>query len=183
MSCVSLPAFSCSRLLSWCELGAEPVEAGLPQAAVLSIPFVQLAEWLRAQRVEALLPLRPHAHDPCLVKDAKVPRDARLLNVHGFHERVHGALACPERLHDPTARRIGEDLEYDRLHAGCIHVCVYTLFCISRAIARFFTAADGEFRFGNGRSPGAQATYRRPSSRGRQVIPWSGLSGVRRRRW
>src|SRR2546425_342974 len=131
-SCVSHPAFSCPHLLSPIELRAEPVEAGLPQAAVLSHPFVQLAEWLGAQRIKALLPLCPHTHEPRRMQDAEVPRDARLVNVHGFHERVYGALPGPERLHDPAARRIGEDLENDRFHGGDIHACVYTLFCISR---------------------------------------------------
>src|SRR5207244_8002670 len=126
-----------------------------------------ISEWLRAQRVEALLPFRPHAHEPCLVEDAKVPRDARLLNVHGFHECVHGALACPERLHNPTTRRIGEDLEYNRFHAGCIHVCVYTLFCISRAIARVSCSRGGRV-----------SIRKRPSTRSTRLMRSSAFMGT-----
>src|SRR2546425_7495392 len=99
--------FSCPRLLPSIELGAKPVEAGLPQAAVLSHPFVQLAEWLGAQRIKALLPFRPGAHETRRMQDAEGPRDAGLGNVHGFDERVYGALPRPQRLPDPAARRIG----------------------------------------------------------------------------
>src|SRR3546814_18709165 len=68
------------RISDWSSdvCSSDLVEAGFPQITVLPDPSVQLSARFGSQRVEALLPVRPHPNEPGLVQDAKVPGHARL---------------------------------------------------------------------------------------------------------
>src|SRR6266849_7960486 len=126
-----LLAFRCPPFFLSLELLREPVKAGLPQAAVLRDPCVELAERFRSKRVQALRPLGADFDEPRLVQDPEVSGDAGLLDVHGVDDVVHRHLAISKDLDDPTARGIGQGLKDALSHDNDIHTCVYECMCIS----------------------------------------------------
>ena len=77
-------------------------------AAISRHPGFELLEGLRAQRVEALLSVGAHLHDPRLRQDPQVPGNAGLVNVHAFDDVADGAFARLHRLDDTKAGWIGE---------------------------------------------------------------------------
>src|SRR5262249_30445406 len=90
----------------------QPVEATLPQLAIARDPLVELAEGRCAQRVEAFRPFGTHLNEACVMQDAQVPRNARLVNGDALDDVVHRVLAAAQRLDDPAARGVRERLEY-----------------------------------------------------------------------
>jgi hypothetical protein len=91
--------------------GPEPVEARLPEASIPGDPGVDLPERRRAERVETPWPFGTDLHEARLLEDAKVPRDARLVDVDGVDDVVHRALTAQQRFDDEAARGVGQGLE------------------------------------------------------------------------
>src|ERR1700737_1131662 len=100
----------CRGLASF-EGGAEPVKARLPLAAIPRPPGLELVERFLAQRVEALLSVRAHLHDPRLGQDAQVPRNAGLVDVHALDDVADGALPRLHRLDDAKTGRVRKGVE------------------------------------------------------------------------
>jgi hypothetical protein len=90
---------------------SEAVESRVPQTAVLCEPLVELAEWLRLERVETPLSIRPHRDEACFVKDAQVTGDTGLVDPCLLNDVVDLPLACPQRFDNSSACRVGEGLE------------------------------------------------------------------------
>lgn len=83
----------------------------MPKRAVLPEPIFKLQERLGFQGVEASLSIRSHRNEVCVREDAEVAGDAGLVNPGFRYQVTHLLLPLPQRLDDPTARRIGERLE------------------------------------------------------------------------
>ena len=105
--------------------GSEAVEARFPQPAVLREPFVDFAERLRPENVEAPLPIRPYRDEAGSLQDAQMARDARLVNPGLRDDVVDLPLAVTQRIHDATAGRVGKGLE-----GVYMHYHVYARYCI-----------------------------------------------------
>src|SRR5258708_26419244 len=121
-----------SRKSPWCWAGlsflfsvesfSEFVEASFPEASITADPCVELAEGLRAKRVEALLSFGTDPDEARLLQDAQVSRNSRLLNLDFFDQFIDRVLAMSQGLDDTKPHGVGKSLE-DSL----IHVYVYTL--------------------------------------------------------
>jgi hypothetical protein len=94
---------------------------------ILRHPGFEFVERFLAQGVETLLSVRTHLYDPGFRQDAKVPRYARLVNLHSPDDVVHRALAGLHCLEDAKPGRVRQGLKQQYLF---IHV--YTLTCIYR---------------------------------------------------
>ena len=80
-------------------------------AAISSNPCLELIERFLAQRVEALLSLRAHLHDPGRRQDTQMPRNPGLMDVHALDNVAHGAFPQLHRLDDAKAGWISERLK------------------------------------------------------------------------
>ena len=80
-------------------------------AAVPRHPRVELFERLLAQRIETPLRVRAHLHDARVRKDAQMPGDAGLVDVHALDEIAHSALARPDCLDQTKSGRIRKGME------------------------------------------------------------------------
>lgn len=74
----------------------ELVQTAFPQLPVLAYPRIDISERLRPERVEALLSVGPHLHEPRLLEDAEVPRYARLVDIDVADNLVDRALAAAQ---------------------------------------------------------------------------------------
>ena len=106
------------------ERGSQPVEARLPQAAVLREPLVELAERLRpaASRGAAVRPAASTTK-PGFVEDAQVPGDAGLVDARLLHDVVDlplAASAAPRRC-DGGWGRPGSG----KHRRACMCICIY----------------------------------------------------------
>src|SRR5262245_27161916 len=74
------PSLGSMTLALLLDRGSEAVEARFPQPAVLREPFVDFAERLRPESVEAPLPIRPHRDEAGSLEDAQMTRDTGLVD-------------------------------------------------------------------------------------------------------
>jgi len=91
--------------------GAKSIEPRLPVAAISRHPCLKLIEGFLAQRVEALLPVGAHLHDPRLCQDAQVSRNTGLMDVHALDNVADGTFARLHRFEDAKAGWISECME------------------------------------------------------------------------
>src|SRR5882724_1676493 len=94
------------------EGGAKSIKPRLPVAAISRHPCIKLVECFLAQRVEALLPVGAHLHDPRLRQDAQVSRNTGLMDIHALDNVADGALPRLHRLDDAKTGRVAEGVEH-----------------------------------------------------------------------
>jgi hypothetical protein len=87
------------------------VRACFPQTAVLREPLIESAEGLRPQTVKTPLPLWSHRNEACVVEDAQMTGDARLVDSGLLNDVVDLPFAVPQGLDNAAARRVGKRLE------------------------------------------------------------------------
>jgi hypothetical protein len=78
---------------------------------ILAHPRVEVPEWFWAKRVEALLALRPDAHESAFLQDAEMPRYAGLVDIDGLHDVVDRMLSAAKHFDDIETRRVGQNSE------------------------------------------------------------------------
>jgi len=109
------------------ELGAEGVQALVPEAAVALEPAINLFEGRRVDGVQAPGTFRAHGGEAVLAQDTQMLRHARLgdaeLSLHDRRDRTRGLLAIGEELEDAPADRVAEDVE--RMHGTTISADAY----------------------------------------------------------
>ncbi len=98
------------------ERSSESVEARFPQVAVLSEPGVEVAEWVRPERVQTALPIPPHRYEPCFVKNAQVTRDTGLVDPRLLDEVADLRFTAQEYFDDAAASGVRQSLEGVWLH-------------------------------------------------------------------
>jgi hypothetical protein len=109
------------------ELGAEGVEALVPEAAVALEPAVDLLQGRGVDGVQAPGAVGADGGEAVLAQDAQVLRHARLrdaeLGLDDGTDGARGLLAVGEELEDAPADRVAEDVE--RVHGPIISVLTY----------------------------------------------------------
>ncbi|HEX3756154.1 MAG TPA: hypothetical protein VHV26_13870 [Rhizomicrobium sp.] len=103
---------------------------------VVRNPGLEILESAFAKRIKALLTFRPDLHDPRFRQDAKVPRDAGLVNIHPVHNIADRNFAILHHLDDAKAGRIGQGLKHTKLRN---HAYTYT--CIFNPVKRRYLEA------------------------------------------
>ena len=107
---------SCSVLSLSLDCFRKAVETRLPKGAVAADPRIDFAEGLGSQGIEATCAVGTHAHESSLLKDAKVPRNAGLVDVDAIDDVIDLLLAYTQSFEDVSSSRIGQGLENIKLH-------------------------------------------------------------------
>src|SRR3569623_1149225 len=93
------------------EMGAERVELAAPESAIGGEPAVELRNGFGPQRIDAPLPLAPHADQPGLAQQLEMLGNARLADLHRLDDLARRPLAHAQQVEDLPASRIGEHVE------------------------------------------------------------------------
>src|SRR5689334_6818742 len=111
-SCSFAPWFGpTGTILVSLERSSEPIDAVLPELAVLGEPRIELAEWLGPECVEPALSIGAHRDEARIVEDAQVARDAGLMDARPRDNVADLLLAASQHLDDATPRRVREGLK------------------------------------------------------------------------
>ena len=93
--------------------GVEPFGPGAP---IGHEPGFQFGQSPGFDAVEPALAVGPHLHDPRLLEDAQVSRDAGLMDARRLDEVAHRAFALTQRRQDAAACRVGDGFEGINMH-------------------------------------------------------------------
>jgi RNA polymerase sigma-70 factor, ECF subfamily len=121
-------------------------EALIPQLAIALEPFVQLAERLGAQLIQALLGARLDIHQSGLFQDAQVLRHVRLVEPQPVADLVHRAGTGTQQLDDTKAIGLGqggEGLDHGMQYAK-LGICLSRHFwrCHTRTLPGVFVSEN-----------------------------------------
>jgi len=93
------------------QVSLKTIEACAPHLAKGLEPFIKLDERLKAEVVEASLPVSAHRHQAGIAQHAEMLGDSRLAQGQPLDEDLHGLFAPPQLLEDLAASGFGDHLD------------------------------------------------------------------------
>jgi len=93
----------------------EPIESLGPISPVRVQPGVHLGQWCSPQGIEAAPTGGSHTDQPRVLQNPQLLRDGGLRDAEVVNEFTYRALALPEQVEDPAARRLSQGSERGHL--------------------------------------------------------------------